>query len=360
MSTTAPRRVYLDLTHLGRHVTGIERVAIEQFEKVVFEDAEFRPVRASGLISMLFRQQILLPLLAVLSPGAAFIFPGFPPSPLFALIPHRVILYVHDTFLISRPHDLSRKARLYLAPQFRIAVRRLQRFLVNSEKTRGELRVCVRPNAEIALYRPAVANVFGLSAQANRAPKGPLRLVTLGTVEPRKNYKAALAILDGLRAGAHADAELHVIGRPGWGDDAALIASHPAAIVHGYLAAPDAKRVLEGADIYLCTAHDEGLGLPLLEAQYAGLPVIAPDKPIFREVLGVSGTFIDPAKPSAAAAAIAALLSTPGWRAMARTQAAANIARWNVAASADLAHIRSMFAEGGAHAVRARAAARPS
>ena len=54
------------------------------------------------------------------------------------------------------------------------------------------------------------------------------------------------------------------------------------------------KRVLEAADVYLCTSHDEGLGLPLLEAQFAGLPIVAPDKPVFREVLAGSGTFIDP------------------------------------------------------------------
>ena len=45
-----PNRVYLDLTHLGRHVTGIERVSIEQFEKVDFESADVIPVRSSGTL----------------------------------------------------------------------------------------------------------------------------------------------------------------------------------------------------------------------------------------------------------------------------------------------------------------------
>ena len=62
---------------------------------------------------------------------------------------------------------------------------------------------------------------------------------------------------------------------------------------------------------------DEGLGLPLLEAQYGGgLPVtslrMAPA--IFREVLGVSGIFIDPADPVAAATRIEAVLSERHWR----------------------------------------------
>ena len=39
-STPAPTRVFIDLTHLGRHVTGIERVSIEQFEKERLPDLE--------------------------------------------------------------------------------------------------------------------------------------------------------------------------------------------------------------------------------------------------------------------------------------------------------------------------------
>ena len=62
--------------------------------------------------------------------------------------------------------------------------------------------------------------------------------------------------------------------------------------------------MLQGADLFICTSHDEGLGLPLLEAQYGGLPVVAPDAAIFHEVLGVSGIFVDPADPVAAATTI--------------------------------------------------------
>ena len=120
-----------------------------------------------------------------------------------------------------------------------------------------------------------------------------MKLVSLGTVEPRKNYQAAVAVLDSIRARLDAAAELHIIGRAGWGDAGAAIASHPGVVVHGYLPADGVKRVLEAADVYLCTSHDEGLGLPLLEAQFAGLPIVAPDKPVFREVLAGSGTFIE-------------------------------------------------------------------
>jgi glycosyltransferase involved in cell wall biosynthesis len=341
-------RVFIDLTHVGRHVTGIERVAIEQFEKVHFSGAELTMIRARGVVSMILKQQILLPLLALLYPRAQFAFPGFPPSPFFALIPGRTILYVHDTFLLTRRADLSTKARLYMAPQFAIAVRRLKRFFVNSEKTAGELAEHVRSDASILLYRPAVKNHFGLDASERfRSPAkpGPLKIVSMGTVEPRKNYAAALAILYEIRTRFDPDAELHIIGRAGWGHEGAAIAQHPGVTLHGYLAAADVKATLEAADIYLCTSHDEGLGLPLLEAQFSGLPIVAPDQPVFREVLADSGTFIRTDNAAGSANIIRTLISAPQWRQRCAEVSTRNVARWNDIAERDLCSVRMIFAK---------------
>lgn len=348
------QRVYLDLTHVGRHVTGLERIAIEQFEKVDFAGATVIPVRAKGAFSMVLRQQFLLPMLALLHPTAHFVFPGFPPSPLFALLKKRVTMYVHDTFLLTRKADLSTKARLYMAPQFAFALRHLGRFLVNSQKTLEEVKAICQPSAQVSLYRPAVANVFGLSASrgasAAEVVDRPLQIVSLGTIEPRKNYKAAIAILDELRTGGHPFAQLHIIGRAGWGEDAEAIARHPGVTVHGYLAAKEVKKLLEASDVYLCTSHDEGLGLPLLEAQYAGLPIVAPDASVFREVLGTSGTFIDTAKPKEAATRIVELISLPDWKSRQSSAALANVERWNAAACQDLNTAKQMFRISGATA----------
>lgn len=339
-------RVYIDLTHLGRHVTGLERISIEQFQLVSFEGADVRHVTARGILSMIWHQQVVLPLLALLHPKATFVFPGFPPSPAFTLIPDRVVMYVHDLFLITRRTDLGLKAKLYMAAPFGLAVRRLKRFLVNSEKTRAELLPFVRREAEISLYRPVVRNVFA-ALPAGRAARDPrpavLKIATLGTVEPRKNYAAMIPILDTLEA-AGKRCELHVIGREGWGAAREVLQGDPRVTIHGYQPAEAVKTLLEAADLYLCTSHDEGLGLPLLEAQFAGLPVIAPNAPVFREVLGTSGTFIDAAAAHAAAAAIRALVSSQDWRETTTAAALANVSRWNRLAAGDSALARAMFA----------------
>jgi glycosyltransferase involved in cell wall biosynthesis len=341
------KRVYLDLTHLGRHVTGIERIAIELFEKVEFAEADVRAVRSSNLVVLILKQQLLLPLLALLNPRAEFVFPGFPPSPLMLLARDRVTLYVHDLFLINRRQDLGLKAKLYMAWPFRLAVTRLKRFLVNSAKTRSELEPFVADDAEIALYRPAVGNVFGVAAGERRARADatrPLRLLALGTVEPRKNYAYAAAIRHALARRIDGDVELHVVGRPGWGGEAERLAGEAGVTMHGYLSLADARRVIESADVYLCTSHDEGLGLPLLEVQFAGLPVVAPDSVVFREVLADSGTFIPQGDAEAAAQIIAALVGRAGWRSGATDASLANLERWNRAAETDAQRARRMFA----------------
>lgn len=343
-----PRQiVYLDLSHLGRHVTGIERVTIEQFEKVDFQGADVRHVRSKGVLTMILAQQFLLPLLALLHPRAIFVFPGFPPSPFFRLIRERVVLYVHDLFLLTRRQDLGRKAKLYMAWPFGVAVRGLKHFLVNSEKTRAELLPFVTPDASIGLYRPAVRNVFGLTAEGRAgrpAMARPLRIVTLGTVEPRKNFAAAAAITGHLAALLPDGAELHIAGRDGWGQESERLKGLPHVTMHGYLSVDEVKRLVESADLYLCTSHDEGLGLPLLEAQYAGLPIVAPDQAVFREVLGRSGTFIKPAAPEEAAQQIADLVACPGWRAATSALSTANVENWNAEAAHDSARARVLFA----------------
>ena len=113
--------------------------------------------------------------------------------------------------------------------------------------------------------------------------------------------------------------------------------------LRGYLPAAEAAALLDGADILISTSHDEGLGLPLIEAQYAGLAVAAPDKPVFREVLGASGLLLNVENERDAASRIAAMAGVPGWRLRAADAGAANITRWNALAEADRANVIALI-----------------
>jgi glycosyltransferase involved in cell wall biosynthesis len=327
--------IYVDHTHVGRHVTGLERITLELFSRAALSPLDIVPVTARGIKQMVLRQSFELPL-RVAFPSSVVLCPGFPPSPLLRPFASRVLPYIHDLFLLSRPADLSRRAGLYMAAPFCLALRTYPRFLANSNDTRKKLVAHCHPDAVVTLYRPPVRNVFALRAEArrDRRVKG-LRLIALGTVEPRKNFTAAARIVSALRAQGFADATLDIIGRQGWGNDWQTLQGCPGVTLHGYQEDERVRHLIEAADIFICTSHEEGLGLPLLEAQYAGLPIVAPEAPIFREVLDASGVFIDAADPAAAAARIASLLSDHGWRSRYVTQDEQNLRRWNALASTD-------------------------
>jgi len=329
--------IYVDHTHLGRQVTGLERITLELFSPAALAPLPVVPVTSNGTAQMIATQTFGLPARLVTS-SSLLLCPGFPPTPLLRPFAARVLPYIHDIFLLSRRADLNPRARIYMAPPFALALRTYPRFLVNSLDTKNKLSQYCRPDSEIVLYRPPVRNVFNLETHGRESganDHSSLRLVALGTVEPRKNFVAAANILDALRARGYPDAHLDIIGRAGWGDDWSRLEKRPGVTLHGYQSAHRVKEILERADVLICTSHEEGLGLPLLEAQYAGLPVVAPDAPIFREVLGQSGVFVDVNDPKVAAEQIVGTMSSPTWRADYAALGTRNLHRWNGLASAD-------------------------
>jgi glycosyltransferase involved in cell wall biosynthesis len=272
-----------------------------------------------------------------------WIFPGYPPSPAFLAARERTVLYVHDLFLITRKHDLNFAARFYMRPMFRLAVATLRYFLANSQTTAAELRNYVRSDARIACYRPRIENVFGLRARTDTPTSArlnrPLRIGALGTVEPRKNFVRTAEICHTLTTILAQPVELHLIGRRGWGNDFSLLSRMPWVNLHGFLPDKRCRDVIESLDLFLCTSHAEGLGLPLLEVQHGGLIVVAPEGPVFREVLGNSALHVHTEDATAAATAIADLVGQAHWRERGRELALANVARWNEGADSDRAEV---------------------
>src|SRR5215472_7665276 len=136
--------IYVDHTHLGRHVTGLERVTLELFSRSALAPLDVVPVTARGTRQMVLRQTLGLPLRLAAS-SSLLLCPGFPPSPLLRPFASRVLPYIHDIFLLSRPADLNLRARLYMATPFCLALRTYPRFLANSNDTRKKLTAHCHP-----------------------------------------------------------------------------------------------------------------------------------------------------------------------------------------------------------------------
>ncbi|GAB2588301.1 hypothetical protein GCM10027034_20950 [Ramlibacter solisilvae] len=113
----------------------------------------------------------------------------------------------------------------------------------------------------------------------------------VGTIEPRKAYAAVLAAFETLWEEGH-DTMLVIVGRPGWMVDElqARLRSHPERgqrLVWVEDASDEFLEALyESSTALIAASRGEGFGLPLVEAAQRGLPIIARDLPVFREVAG--------------------------------------------------------------------------
>jgi glycosyltransferase involved in cell wall biosynthesis len=69
----------------------------------------------------------------------------------------------------------------------------------------------------------------------------------------------------------------------------------------------DYARLLADAHALVHASLDEGFGIPLVEAMSVGTPIVVSDIPIFREIGGSAGIYVDPHDPVAFAKAVKSL-----------------------------------------------------
>lgn len=146
---------------------------------------------------------------------------------------------------------------------------------------------------------PAAASAGGASAYPLLAQlRARPTFLMVGTIEPRKGHLQALAAFELLwQQGVQAN--LVIVGNEGWRplpaterrtipQIVARLDRHPEAgqrlfwlkgIDDDYL-----QQVYAASACLLAASEGEGFGLPLIEAAHAGLPILARDLPVFREV----------------------------------------------------------------------------
>jgi glycosyltransferase involved in cell wall biosynthesis len=118
----------------------------------------------------------------------------------------------------------------------------------------------------------------------------------VGTLEPRKNHKMALDALETLWE-SDVDINLIIIGKEGWNisDFVSRLRCHPENGVRLFWLEDAGDELLETmykeCTCLISASEDEGFGLPLIEAARRGLPILANDISVFREVAGNFATF---------------------------------------------------------------------
>jgi glycosyltransferase involved in cell wall biosynthesis len=140
----------------------------------------------------------------------------------------------------------------------------------------------------------------------------PTALV-VGAVEPRKAHRQLLAAFELLwRDGA--DINLVIVGKQGWmvDDIAATLRAHPQNGARLFwlegISDEFLERLYSSARVLIAPSLGEGFGLPLVEAARYGVPIIARELPVFREVAGEHAFYFSGSAPEDLSEAIVAWL----------------------------------------------------
>ena len=141
----------------------------------------------------------------------------------------------------------------------------------------------------------------------------------VGAYSARKNQRGLLAAF--ARAALPPDWALVLVGPTG--DDAASlrIAARELRLdptrlrLPGWVGGADYRALLSGAALCVCASLHEGFGIPVIEAQACGAPVLCSDRGALPETLGECGVLVDVTDEAAFAGALASLAADAPLRA---------------------------------------------
>jgi glycosyltransferase involved in cell wall biosynthesis len=196
---------------------------------------------------------------------------------------------------------------------------RMDMVITESEHTKKDVtellgidadRVRVTPLAAHRQFRP-VEDPAGLRAvMAKYDLHDRPYILTIGTLEPRKNHKRLVEAFARLKSqGNLRDYHLALIGGKGWLYDEIFetirqhgLESHIRWL--GYVPFEELPVLLSGATAFVYPSLYEGFGLPPLEAMSCGTAVITSNTTSIPEVVGDAAVTVDPTDTDAIAAAI--------------------------------------------------------
>lgn len=250
--------------------------------------------------------------------------------------PCRQILMLRNPLYFSRPY------RTHILPKKRLGFR-LEFFLrawLIAQSVASSDRVMTASQSmleDVRRWMPlpdrrTCVNPFGVPLERFRGgPKSPgvpgsCRLLYVSEYSDYKNLTTLLrALLLMQQQGrteitmtttAHPDqfSQVDIVSRRA---DRGLIA-HPLVASHvtftGAIPYREIPRLYHEADLFVFPSLAESFGHPLVEAMAAGLPIIASDLPICREICGEAAVYVDPLDPAALADAILVLADDPAHR----------------------------------------------
>ncbi|GAA4380388.1 glycosyltransferase family 1 protein [Hymenobacter koreensis] len=258
------------------------------------------------------------------------------------------VTVMHDLAFEHFPQDvglLQRKYYHFFAPRFARASRRI---VAVSEATKLDLvqtygiepaRIDVVYNAADVRFQPLPENQQVTVRQ--RFSGGQPYIMFVGALQPRKNLVNLLLAFDRFKQQTGSATQLLIVGRKAWKAgsmfDVYQQMQHQAAVhLTGRVTDDELVQLYAAARVCAYVPYFEGFGIPIVEAQQSGCPVLTSDRSSMPEVAGPGGALLaNPFSVEELAAALTRLDSDALLRAQLAGQGLINVRRFSWDSSAE-------------------------
>ena len=232
----------------------------------------------------------------------------------------------HDLNYVRHPESYSLPFRLQYRAVSRPLLLGARRVLTVSEFSRGELvRHFGLPAGSVSVIPNAVDDRFVPNATVGASRRF---LLAVSSASPHKNFERLVRAF--LSIAHRVDVDLHIVGGANHRAFAPVAARESSRVRWlGYLDDADLIRAYQTATAFVFPSLYEGFGIPPLEAQACGCPVLASSASSLPEVLQDSALLVDPSSEQQIADGIVRIVQDADLRQRLRTAGERNVRRFS-------------------------------
>jgi len=240
--------------------------------------------------------------------------------------PRNTIVTIHGLEYEFCPRAYSLFERLYMRLVIKNSCRWAKRVIAVSENTKKDLMKLYKvPEGKMSVIYEGIAEssqspAFSSASSADSSkPDFSKYLLFVGRLEERKNIEGMVDAFEMLKKKYKISHRLILVGKYGYGGENIKNKIYNSEHKHdiiltGYISDEEKFYLLKSADVFIFATFYEGFGLPILEAQSVGTPVVTSDISSMPEVAGNSAVLVDPKDPSAIAEAVHKLISNESYK----------------------------------------------